>query len=620
MKNKILNSKNLSEMFKESVQAYHSFPMQRYRKDDSFMSKNYSDIYDDILKMAYSLKKIGIKKGTKVALFCDNRYEWLICDLAILLNGAIDVPRSPNTPAKELEHILEHSESEFLIVENSEQLEKLDLEFNKNKVISIENSNQHVTMKTLIENGSVEFEFPLIDSDDLATIIYTSGTTGNPKGVMLTHGNLMHNVRVITPILYFNPYREGGERSLAILPTWHIFERLFEYCCLAGGVEISYTDIKHFSDDIKDRHPTIMSAVPRIWESIYSKVKDNIKKEKAIKRIVFYSMVVIRERYLYAKKIIINRNFDAFTPKKIKTIFRYIYNFIVYMLLFVPGTLAYYVFKPIRAAVGGRMRGAFTGGGSLPPQVDMFFDIVGITLLNAYGMTETSPGITGRRFDRNILHTIGIPFDETEVKICDEKGNEVPKGKKGVIKIKGPQVMKGYYNNPKATKAVLSEDGWMNTGDLGIVSSKGDIMIVGREKDTIVLLGGENVEPTPIESKLEESELISHAIVVGNDKKHLGVLLVLEEEKVKNLFEEWNEDFKSIEEAILHNRVTETIRSHISRLVNESKDFHPFEKVRKFSIIPKAFDIGNELTKTLKKKRNFIIDKYDNLVKTMFSK
>ncbi len=619
MDSKIRNSKSLVEMFFNAASLYADYPAQSYRnKKGEWEFITYREFAGQVKKFASALAKIGIKKGTKVALFSDNRQEWFVCDLAILANGAIDVPRAKNAPHKELSFIIGHSGAEYAIIEDESLLSAVEDFIDPKKIIVIEESEEYTTFKKLLESGDEYFSPPEISFDDIATIIYTSGTTGNPKGVVLTHGNFMHNVRAITPLLGSDVIKHGEERALSILPSWHSFERTFEYCCVSAGVETCYTNVKYFAQDLKNRKPTMMSAVPRIWESVYGKIMDKIKKTSPLKKFIFYSALVIRERFLYAQRVITGKDTIINPCSWYKRVLKVIWNFIIFILLFIPGTLMKGIFQPVRDAVGGRLRGAFTGGGSLPKYIDNFFNAVGITLLNAYGMTECSPGISSRRFERNYLYTVGVPFDETQIKLCDEDGKEVEKGMKGIVMVKGPQVMKEYYRNETATKKILSPDGWLNTGDVGVITHQGDLIIVGRSKDTIVLLGGENVEPTPIEQKLEESEFISHAVVFGDDKKDLGALIVLEEEKVKKLFDDWSEEFHSLEDVMNSSRFVEFIKDQIKKLVNDSKDFHPFEKIKRFTIVPTKFKVGEELTHTLKKKRKYIQEKYDEYIEKMF--
>jgi len=611
---------NLVEMFINSAKEFENFPVQTYRlAPEKWHTLTYSELYSIVKRVASSLNRIGVNKGIKVVLYSDNRYEWLVLDLAILFNGAIDVPRGKMAPKDELSFIAEHSGAKYAIIENKSLLSTVS-NIPRERTIIIEKTDGYVSFDELVSSGDENFSPPKIRPEDLATIIYTSGTTGNPKGVMLTHRNFMHNVSSITPLIKINPNRKGGERALSILPTWHSFERTFEYCCLAGGAEICYTDIRHFANDLKERSPTIMSAVPRVWISIYNNIIDEVKKFSVAKRLLFRSALFLRGKYLYAYRVLTGNDTLIKPLPKWKRSLQYIVNLFVFILFSIPGILAYIIFKPVREAVGGRLRGAFTGGGTLPHFIDDFFNTVGITLLNAYGMTECSPGISARRFERNHLYTVGLPFDLTEIKICDENGNTLPPGNKGTIYIRGPQVMLGYYKNERATKDVLSPDGWLNTGDLGIITTTGDLIIVGRAKDTIVLTGGENIEPNPIEETLEQSEYITHAVLVGNDMKSLGALLVLEESKIKQLFTEWKTEFYSLEKAITNINLNKFIKDQIRKLINESQKFHPFEKIKQFSLLPNQFNIGEELTQTLKKKRAYIAKKYSEYIKRMFGK
>jgi len=611
---------NLVEMFQGSVKEFENFPVQIYRVGpEEWHTLTYGELYSIVKRVASSLNRIGIKKGIKVVLFSDNRYEWLALDLAILFNGAIDVPRGKMAPEDELSFITKHSGAEYAIIENKSLLSTTS-NIPGERTIIIEKTEGYLSFDELVSSGDENFSPPEIRPNDLATIIYTSGTTGNPKGVMLTHSNFMHNVSTITPLIKINPKKQGGERALSILPTWHSFERTFEYCCLAGGAEICYTDIRHFGNDLKERIPTIMSAVPRIWISIYNNIIDEVKKFSVVKRLLFRSALFIRKNYLYAHSVLTDSDTLIKPLPKWKRTLQYVLNLIVFILFSMPGILAYIIFKPVREAVGGRLRGAFTGGGTLPHYIDDFFNTVGITLLNAYGMTECSPGISARRFERNHLYTVGLPFDLTEIKICDENGNILPPGNKGTVYVRGPQVMQGYYKNERATELVLSSDDWLNTGDLGIITSTGDLIIVGRAKDTIVLTGGENIEPSLIEETLEQSEYISHAVVVGNDMKSLGALLELKEGRIKKLFTDWKTEFYSLENAILNSDLKKLIKNQIGELINESQKFHPFEKIKQFSLLPDKFSIGEELTQTLKKKRAYISKKYSEYIKKMFGR
>lgn len=617
---RILESQNLFEMFENSVKVHSKLPCQTYRLGNGdWHTLSYEKTLKNVRRLASSLKKTGIKEGTHVLLFSDNRYEWITADLALLSLGAIDVPRSTTAPIRELSFIASHSDAEYAIIENESIYDSVKSILPDEKIFTFDKSIRFTCIEDMMQSGDEDFEFPEIKKENLATIIYTSGTTGNPKGVMLTQGNFMHNVKAITPLIHFKPFGKNGERSLSILPVWHVFERTYEYVCLAGGAETCYSNAKNFASDLREMRPTVMSAVPRIWEHIYRKVIDNIRSQKATKRYLFYFFITIREKMLWSYRTLINRDTVIYKESFSDRLWKLFLSAFSLILLSVPGLLGYFVLAPVRQAVGGRLR-AFTGGGAIPKYIDNFYNTVGIPLLNAFGMTECSPGISSRKFDWNFLYTVGVPFEFTQIKVTDDNGNEVEEGEKGIVWVKGPQVMRGYYNNESETKRVLTEDGWLNTGDVGAFTSRKNLIILGRVKDTIVLLGGENVEPTPIEEKLEESEFITHAVVVGDDEKDIGALVVLEEERIKKLFEEWGEDYKNFDDARKNNKLMEFVREQIEKYVNSSKDFHPFEKIKSFRILPEKFMIGAELTESLKKKRLLIKNKYEATIKDMYKK
>jgi len=445
-----------------------------------------------------------------------------------------------------------------------------------------------------------------IKNTDLATIIYTSGTSGNPKGVMLTHANFLHNVRAITPLLWIDP--DKAERTVSILPSWHVYERCFEYCLGAGAMSILYSSIRTLANDLKNEKPHLVASVPRIWESIYDKLLD-----KNSKPLMFFLKTA--ELRLMA----LNRVKGHVISMHKCTAFCRLPYLLALPFLFILTLPARLLLGKLRRAMGGKLRASFSGGGSLPPAVDLFFNAAGVRLVNAYGMTETSPGTITRRLNRNTLGSIGIPLPETEVKIIKPDGTEAGFSEKGILHVRGPQVMQGYYKNQDATDEILSKDGWLNTGDLAMRSFSGDYVMTGRAKSTIVLLGGENAEPEPIEEKLRESHLIEHAVVLGQDKKTLSAVIALKEEQIKRLAEKWrismDELWHKSEDVITHSKLVTEIQKEIKRLINRKTGFKPFEKIGHFVIIKKKFMVGDELTQTLKVKRKHVEKKYKHLLK-----
>ncbi len=465
----------------------------------------------------------------------------------------------------------------------------------------------------LIEKGDEGFEQALlaVRSTDLATVIYTSGTTGEPKGVMLSHRNLMHNMEILPGWLQIG----SEDRFLSILPPWHIFERMAEYIAIASGASTAYTNIRTFASDMALEKPTFIASVPRIWEGIYSKVMAKMEKEPEKKRKIFFTLVNVSKKYNRARRVLQNLDtvYEEIPPliragRKLGALLRVILTWPLY-------AFAQKKFAAIRARTGGELRAAISGGGALPPYVDTFFDAVGIKLIEGYGLTETSPVVAARTFDGLVLGTVGPPVPETEVKIVNGEGEEVPWGEMGIVKCRGPQVMEGYYKKPGETAAAIDEEGWFDTGDLGKMTVRGELTLTGRAKETIVLMGGENVEPTPIEDSITECPFISQVMIVGQDRKTLGALIVPD---FSALGDRGGLEGKDAAELCSSEAVQALIRDEVRRLVSEDRGFKNFEKINRISLLCKEFSLGDELTHTMKKRRNVITEHYADTIEEMY--
>lgn len=447
-------------------------------------------------------------------------------------------------------------------------------------------------------------------SEDLVTIIYTSGTTADPKGVMLTNSNFIHNIRVTPPTQRLNK----EDRWLSILPSWHIFERIAEYCALSTGASTAYS--KPFKQvllpDLKAEKPTIICSVPRIWESVYKGIMDKAKKGSTLKKAMFNWAIGIGEEYKNAEGILNNTLplFDRadYTPEKItqskKTVKSLGWKYRLADKL---------VFKKIREVIGGELRFAISGGGALLETVDLFFNTAGIMVCEGYGLTETSPVLTARNPENYIMFTVGPPLPEVEIKIVDKDNydKELPNGEVGIVLTKGLMVMKGYYKNEEKTKEVI-KNGWFNTGDLGKKTYNGKyLQLVGRIKDTIVLRGGENIEPHPLEDRLKECDYINMVIIVGQDKSRLGALIVPDFEALKVYTEKENIEYKNINELINHPKVISLFQKEQKRLISKEHGFTPYETVMGVALLSHEFTMeAGEMTETLKMKRFEIHKKY----------
>ncbi len=598
---------------------------------------SYRNFLQSINKITYGLISLGITKGTKVAQISHTCYEWTLMDFSLLSIGAVNVPRGVDTPMKELSNILDHAEPEYMIVETYRDLVKLvpQTSWKKYKKIIILRKGipypkqRLISLHDLYELGEIEAEKhretvkelrSQVNRDTLATIIYTSGTTGVAKGVMLTHGNFISDIICMTPNLNSRP----SDVWISILPVWHVFERTGEYMAYFAGSTIVFSNVQRVSSDIAEYRPTFMTAVPKLYITIKDKILMEFNKKPQPLKTVLFALLRARQGFLLRRNAFLNRRFIR-TPEEMEMPFNKKAAALIWMMLYaVPAGLGYLLFGSIRKKMGGKVRAFISGGGSLPVDTDLFFHAVGIPLINAYGATETSPGVSGRRTDDFIPGTIGKPFPGTEITIRNEEGQLLPKGVQGEIWVRGPQVMQGYYKEPELTREVLTEDGWYRTGDLGVISYNNHIKITGRIKSMIVLLNGENIQPEPIEEAMQKSPFIQMSVVVGQDEKHLSALVVPFFENIQEHLAKQGklakEKMENWEELVDLPHIKQLITDEVTKLVNKNADFKPFEKIKSIKILPKEFKIGEELTQTLKVKRKVIHDKYKHIINELYGK
>jgi len=710
----------LNEMLRNSVNLHGNRTAFKIKKDGKFEPVTYKDFYNKVEKFGTGLLAIGLKKFDHIGLVSDNRFEWIIADMAIIGLRAADVPCSGASSPQDIYFKLNHSDAKAVILEGERQFsnfykiakdlpkikniilydkvkvfsEKEDtpewtipINFKENKEISkklkseigllIKNKNKHIFLSAevkkflekyleknienllketrskdtadsvkkslmnravvidgqynkthshkiysfekinkigedLLAQGDVSFSEVAKSSqpDDLATIIYTSGTTSDPKGVMLTNSNFMHNALNAPIAITINK----EDNFLSVLPSWHVYERSVEYCALCVGASTAYS--KPFKQvllpDLVNEKPSVMVSVPRIWESLYKGILDNIKKGSNLQQHIFNWAIKIGEKYKEAEGIL-NGTWPLFdrpeyTPEELaqarRTVKRLRWKYRLADKI---------VFKKIRELTGGRFRFAISGGGALNESIDKFFNAIGLIITEGYGLTETSPILAGRTKKDNIMFTVGPPIPEVEIKIVDKDdyNKELPNGKVGIVLVKGPMVMKGYYKNEEKTREVI-KDGWLNTGDLGKKTHNGKYLkIMGRIKDTIVLRGGENVEPLPLEDRLKESEYINMAIIVGQDKPRLGALIIPDFETLKTYTKKENIKCKNIDELINHPKVVSLYQKEQKRLISKEHGYKPYETVMGIALLPHEFTVeAGEMTETLKVKRFEIHNKY----------
>lgn len=632
----------IPKMIKSSAEKYPEIDAQMRRlKNGDFEPILYRDMFQSALDFGAALLSIGVKRGDLIGLISDNRPEWLHACVGILSIGAVDVPRGCDATPIDLEKIFGITEAKIVIAENSSQVNKIaDL---KDKVPSIETiicfeseikeevlekaKQNKITVllfqdiikagqKWRIEhNGVVEEELEKGSIEDTATIIFTSGTTGTPKGVVLSHKNYLYQLDEVIERIYLNP----GDRALSVLPVWHVFEREVEYVILIQGGTLCYSKPigSILLADLKKLNPHLLPAVPRVFEAVYDGILKKMRKSGGIVLKMFNFFVALAKVEKAMQRKMLGQN-ACFTSNK-KTLW-WILFFIPWLLL-----LPFYglgnllVFRKIKSMLGTNFRAGVVGGGAYPKQIDEFFWAIGVKLVEGYGLTETAPIVAVRPIASPIFRTIGSALRHIQVRIVDPvDGFVLGRGKQGVLQVKGPTVMKGYYKQPELTSKVINEEGWLDTGDLAVMTIHDEIQIKGRIKDTIVLRGGENLEPLPIETKLCESRYIKAAVVVGQDQRYLASLILVDEDEVKNYADENGIQYDTYENLLSSEVIQKLYETEINTLISSKNGFKMFERVARFTLITKQFEVGVELSAKQEIMRFRINELYKKEIALMF--
>ena len=623
----------LADLYEGAAREFGSKPAFLTRLAGAFQGPNFAELYEQGLNLAAALIYLGVGHRDHVALIADNRLEWILADYGVLLAGAADVPRGTDVTDDELLYILNHAQCRVAFLENEAllarvrvlqtelpALEKLILMSPESRTV-----NGFLHLHDLIEHGRrlrrdgdrrVEERRAQILPDDLFTLIYTSGTTGAPKGVMLTHAAMISQVRNL-------PMRiSSADRILSILPVWHIFERVFEIIAIRNGCATYYTNVRRLREDMGIVRPTFMASAPRLWESIYAGVMTKMSGASITIRALFRAALFLSGRVRGGLRFLRGRELDVKGRRWYASLPRALTVLFEVMLFALPWKLLdLVVLRKVRRAAGGALRASVSGGGALPMHIDMFFNNIGIPVLEGYGLTETCPVLAVRSLKNLVVGTVGPVYAETELRLVDIAGGEtffdtgrplVGRGRKGEVHVRGPQIMRGYFRNDEATRRVLSPEGWFNTGDLGLMTFNGSLKLVGRSKETIVLRGGENVEPVPIENRLLQSPLIDQVMVVGQDQKFLGALIVPAVAALSDIssdlaFLARNEEARA------------RVRAEVRRLVSGDTGFKSFERVVDIVLLPAPFLVGDELTAKLSLKRHVIWERYESSAAAMWA-
>jgi long-chain acyl-CoA synthetase len=634
----------IPQTFAHIVNQYPAYAVQMSKdKHGVFTSVSYSELSSEVNSLAASLAKRGVKRGDLIGLISDNRSEWLAGDLAILTLGAADVPRGRDAMPYEISFILSVTEARFCFVENAVQLRKIVNLLDKlpdlkhlivmDQEFSVEMAEDMVVpqgveillYRSLIQEGRellndrsitqyIEGERRKGTVDETATIIFTSGTTGDPKGVILTHKNFAYQLEAIPKLI---KQLAPGQRWLSVLPVWHSFERILQYVIISNASTIAYSKplASVLLADLVAVNPQWMGSVPRIWEAVKAGVFASMKNKSPVAKGLFSFFVQVARLYSRNKDLLLG---EVATFQKHNRLFDILRSFLPTILLYPLYKLGdKLVFSKVKQKLGRNFIAGVSGGGSLSEGVDLFFASIGIKLLDGYGLTESAPVVAIRPLAHGVKRTI-TALEGTEVRIVDDEGKEVKPGQKGVVMIRGPQVMKGYYKRQDLTDRVLSKDGWLDTGDLGMWTHNGEFAICGRAKDTIVLSGGENLEPVPIEAKLCESEFIESAVVLGQDQKYLGALIVLNKKRIEEYLTEKQIPYLADKLASMK-EVKELIEKTVGEIVNSKHGFKSFEHIVRFHLLAKSFEVGKELSAKQELKRFEIQKLYHNEISEIFA-
>jgi long-chain acyl-CoA synthetase len=563
----------------------------------------FRQLADDVDTLALALLDLGIVRGDRVGLIAENRWAWLHVDLALVSIGAIDVPRGCDTSPPEMQFLLRHSGCRMVFADDERAAKEL-LDANRElpqveRVVVMQDTTTlagALALGDLMRRGeelrrgstaALERARELVQPNDLLTIVYTSGTTADPKGVMLTHHNVLANLAMVREVLHVTEQ----DSFLSVLPAWHMYERIMDYLALAAGGQLVYTDRRHIKDDLLAVRPTVFAAVPRIWEMLHDGVVAQSLKLGGLRGALLRT-ALRTSRLVGAGK-----------------------GHLGHRLLH--GVLRRVVLTKVLDRFGGRLRLCVSGGGALPRHVDETLLGVGLPLLNGYGLTETSPVASVRLPGRNAAGHIGPPLPGTEIEARAPDGRRCAVGQTGVLWIRGPQVMRGYYENPRRTAEVLGADGWFQSGDLGHVDRDGNVWITGREKDTIVLAGGENVEPEVVETLIKTSPFVEQAVCVGQDQKGLGALLVPNAEALESRIarDAWDLRHGELHSTAVH----KLLRAELDRLLVRENGCRHHERIVTFRVLAEPLTAENGLlTHTLKVRRHVVAARYAELIATMF--
>ena len=589
--------------------------------EEEYKTITWDSVKEDVTAIASYLIDQGVEKDEKVAILSENRYEWAVVDLAIQMIGAINVSLYSTLPPNQCQYILNNSEAKIFFVSTGIQLKKAVEIFdecpNVKQVIAFDEpkvkeyiEKEYVKLYDTVwtqgakaetaQRETLQKRIKSVKPEDISTLIYTSGTTGKPKGAMLTHRNIVSNIKSAHEAITIGE----SDRCLSFLPLCHSFERTGGYyAMIAGGAEIYYAEsVDTVARNMLEVHPTIVVSVPRLFEKIYNLVKKNVEEGSAIQQSIFNWALNVGEKYWNGKRGLVSLQ----KPIADKL-----------------------VFDKLKQRTGGNIRFFVSGGAALPAEIGTFFMAAGLNILEGYGLTETSPIMCCNRYGDEKMGTVGKVINGVTVGIqrlddskivAEVSGEDYPTditSEPGEILNRGPNTMKGYWKNEKATKEMIDDDGWLHTGDVGRFVD-GRLEITDRIKHMIVNAGGKNIYPGPIEETFKTCKWVDQLVVVGENQPFMAALIVPDFEAIETYAKQNDIQYSDIEELIEHESIVNLFSKEVRSV---SRDLASHEKIRDFRLVPNEFTVETgELTPTLKVKRRVIQEKYEHLISDIFDK
>jgi long-chain acyl-CoA synthetase len=588
------------EIFRRAMQVNSRPDALNYKRGGEWRSLSSEELLRRVRRVALGLHALGLRRGDHVGILSESSPEWVVADLGCQYAGIINVPVYPTLAPQQVCYIMEDSGSLLIFVQDLAAYERV-----REALAACASLSTVVLMtgeatglpgvSTLSElearGAQVEADRPglaeelaaAVAPEDLTTIIYTSGTTGEPKGVMLTHANVVSNLLGTSERLAFAP----EDVALSVLPLAHIFERGAMYMYLHHGAKVFFSEsLERIGDNMREVRPTLVVAVPRLFEKIYARIKDKAAEGGRVKSALLAWAVGVAKRWAQAK----------------------VWGHPVGGLLKMQHGLATrVVFSKWREATGGRIRLFCSGGAALPEELGLIFYGAGLPIVQGYGLTETSPVICVNGPDDNRIGTVGRPIRHAEVRIASD----------GEIEARGPNIMRGYYNKPDATREVFTEDGWFKTGDVGALDAEGYLRITDRKKELFKTSGGKYVAPQPIEQRIKQSRFVNQVVLIGHGRKFPAALIVPDWEMLRSYAQHKGLDCKTPAEFCRHPRVIDLLQRQVDSVTS---DLARFERVKRVALIEREMTIeGGELTPTLKVKRRVIDEKYKDLIDRLYA-